>query len=116
MQTPYACQITHPTLTTGTSACAYPTLNGWAWASKTRAVRWRFSIEVSPTDPRYGSPIAGNLRRDRCFLCGEDTDPRTSAHYESPQTHVQASSVHETCVDEYMRRVWTDDLEKMLLS
>jgi len=113
MQTPYACQIPHPTLTTGTSACAYPTPNGWAWASKT--IRWRFSIEVSPTDPRYGSPVAGDLRRDRCFLCGEDTDPRTSAHYESPQTHVQASSVHETCVDEYMRRVWTDNLEEMLL-
>jgi len=114
MPTPYACQIPHPTIITGTAACAYPTPNGWAWASQTWATGWDFSVEVTPTDPRYGSPTAGDLRRNRCFLCGEKTDPRKSEHYASPQTHVLASSTHGDCVDEYISTVWTPQLRALL--
>lgn len=103
---PYAHMYTFAVLT-GTDACAYPTPNGWVWASRPWC-GWRFSIETFPTDPRYGSKWAGDTRPWHCFFCGEETDPAGTPFYLSPFEGVPPGNVHQSCL--HAHRAGIDEL------
>lgn len=96
---------------TGTEACAYPTENGWTWAS-TPWTGWKFDIRLYARDPRYASVYAGDLRHDRCFFCGEKADPRKSEHYQDPQHGVPPTDAHQKCVNAHVRDLWHREKEK----